>query len=92
MVGVVSGRVWRELAAEDRELIETTMAEHLENVLAGFQQMDAAQEDEIRQLDLNIAEADAAFFSEAIAEWEATWAEKAPMLGALREEAERLRQ
>ncbi|WP_253445197.1 TRAP transporter substrate-binding protein [Halomonas sp. Y3] len=92
MVGVVSGRVWRELSAEDRELIETTMAEHLENVLAGFQAMDAAQEEEIRQLDLNIVEADAEFFSEAIAEWEATWAEKAPMLEALREEAERLRQ
>ncbi|MGJ7457774.1 TRAP transporter substrate-binding protein [Halomonas sp. MA07-2] len=92
MVGVVSGRVWRELSAEDRELIETTMAEHLENVLAGFQAMDAAQEEEIRGLDLNIVEADAEYFSEAIAEWEATWAEKAPMLEALREEAERLRQ
>lgn len=92
MVGVVSGRVWRELSAEDRELIETTMAEHLENVLSGFQEMDAAQEEEIRQLDLNIVEADAEFFSEAIAEWEATWADKAPMLEALREEAERLRQ
>ncbi len=92
MVGVVSGRVWRELSAEDRELIETTMTEHLENVLSGFQEMDAAQEEEIRALDLNIVEADAEFFSEAIAEWESTWAEKAPMLEALREEAERLRQ
>ena len=92
MVGVVSGRVWRELSAEDRELIETTMAEHLENVLSGFQEMDAAQEEEIRALDLNIVEADAEFFSEAIVEWESTWAEKAPMLEALREEAERLRQ
>ncbi|WP_290790360.1 TRAP transporter substrate-binding protein [Halomonas sp.] len=92
MVGVVSGRVWRELSAEDRELIETTMAEHLENVLSGFQEMDAAQEEEIRALDLNIVEADAEFFSDAIAEWESTWAEKAPMLEALREEAERLRQ
>ncbi|SDJ68903.1 TRAP transporter substrate-binding protein [Billgrantia gudaonensis] len=92
MVGVVSGRVWRELDESDRELIETTMSEHLENVLTGFQEMDAAQEEEIRQLDLNIVEADAEFFSEAIDEWEATWAEKAPMLEALREEAEQLRQ
>ena len=92
MVGVVSGRVWRELSAEDRELIETTMAEHLENVLAGFQAMDAAQEAEIRELDLNIVEADAAFFSDAIAEWEATWGDKAPRLEMLREEADRLRE
>ncbi|WP_355661692.1 TRAP transporter substrate-binding protein [Halomonas salifodinae] len=92
MVGVVSGRVWRELSAEDRELIETTMAEHLENVLGGFQAMDAAQEAEIRELDLNIVEADAEFFAAAIAEWEATWGDKAPRLEMLREEADRLRE
>ncbi|MCG6659069.1 TRAP transporter substrate-binding protein [Halomonas campisalis] len=92
MVGVVSGRVWRELSEEDRELIETTMAEHLDQVLTGFQEMDAAQEAEIRELDINIVEADAEFFSKAIAEWEGIWGEKAPMLEALREEAERLRQ
>jgi TRAP-type C4-dicarboxylate transport system substrate-binding protein len=91
MVGVVSGRVWRELSAEDRELIDATMSEHLENVLAGFEAKDAAQEAEIRAMDINIVEADAAFFSEAIAEWEAIWAPKAPMLDTLREEAERLR-
>ncbi|NYS59641.1 TRAP transporter substrate-binding protein [Vreelandella salicampi] len=91
MVGVVSGRVWRELSAEDRELIDTTMSEHLENVLAGFEAKDAAQEEEIRALNINIVEADAGFFSEAIAEWEAIWAPKAPMLDTLREEAERLR-
>lgn len=92
MVGVVSGRVWSELSPEDRELIESSMAEHLENVLAGFEAKDAAQEEEIRALDLNIVEADAEFFSEAIAEWEAIWAPKAPMLETLREEAERLRE
>ncbi|WP_346795516.1 TRAP transporter substrate-binding protein [Halomonas sp. Bachu 37] len=91
MVGVVSGRVWRDLDDDDRELIETTMAEHLENVLVGFEQMDADQEEEIRSLDINIVEADAEFFSEAIAEWESIWAPKAPMLETLREEAERLR-
>jgi TRAP-type C4-dicarboxylate transport system substrate-binding protein len=92
MVGVVSGRVWRELSAQDRELIETAMSAHLENVLTGFQQKDAAQEAEIRELDLNIVEADAEFFSEAIAEWESVWADKAPMLEDLREQADQLRE
>jgi len=91
MVGVVSGRVWRELSEADRELIDTAMAEHLENVLSGFEEMDAAQEEEIRALDINIVEADAEFFSEAIAEWESIWAPKAPMLETLRAEADRLR-
>ncbi len=92
MVGVVSGRVWRELSAEDRELIDTTMADHLENVLAGFEAVDAEQEETIRELDINIVEADAEFFSEAIAEWESIWAPKAPMLETLRAEADRLRE
>jgi tripartite ATP-independent transporter DctP family solute receptor len=92
MVGVVSGRVWRELSAEDRELIDTTMAEHLENVLSGFEAVDAEQEETIRELDINIVEADAEFFSEAIAEWESIWAPKAPMLETLRAEADRLRE
>lgn len=92
MVGVVSGRVWRELSAEDRELIDTTMAEHLENVLSGFEAVDAEQEETIRELDINIVEADAEFFSEAIAEWESIWAPKAPMLETLRTEADRLRE
>ncbi|QJQ95976.1 MULTISPECIES: TRAP transporter substrate-binding protein [Halomonadaceae] len=92
MVGVFSGRVWSQLSEQDRELIQTTMAEHLENVLAGFEQMDADQEAEIRELDINIVEADAEFFSEAIAQWEGIWAEKAPALERLREEAERLRE
>lgn len=92
MVGVVSGRVWRELSVEDRELIETAMAEHLENVLSGFQAKDAAQEAEIRELGLNIVEADADFFGDAIAEWEAIWGEKAPRLEMLRQEADRLRE
>ncbi|AIA74351.1 MAG: TRAP transporter substrate-binding protein [Vreelandella alkaliphila] len=92
MVGVVSGRVWRELSVEDRELIETAMAEHLENVLSGFQAKDAAQEAEIRELGLNIVEADAEFFGDAIAEWEAIWGEKAPRLEMLRQEADRLRE
>ncbi|MFC7366821.1 TRAP transporter substrate-binding protein [Vreelandella zhaodongensis] len=92
MVGVVSGRVWRELSEEDRELIDTAMAEHLENVLIGFEEMDAAQEEEIRALDINIVEADAEFFSDAIAEWENIWAPKAPMLETLRAEADRLRE
>jgi histidyl-tRNA synthetase len=92
MVGVVSGRVWRELSAQDRELIETAMSAHLENVLTGFQQKDAAQEAEIRELDLNIVEADAEFFSEAIADWESVWADKAPMLEDLREQADPLRE
>ncbi|MBS9403529.1 TRAP transporter substrate-binding protein [Halomonas sp. TRM85114] len=92
MVGVVSGRVWSELSEQDRELIETAMSEHLENVLTGFQQKDAAQEAEIRELDLNIVEADVEFFPEAIAEWESVWADKAPMLEDLREQADQLRE
>ena len=83
--------MWRELSEQDRELFETAMAEHLDNVLSGFEAMDAAQEEEIRALDINIVEADAEFFADAIAQWEGIWAPKAPMLETLRAEADRLR-
>jgi len=92
MVGVVSRQVWRDLDEADRELIRTTMAEHLDKVVTGFQQMHADQEAEIRELGVNITEADAAFFGEAIEQWERTWSRQVPKIEVLREEAERLRE
>ncbi|PMR70251.1 TRAP transporter substrate-binding protein [Halomonas heilongjiangensis] len=90
MVGVVSGRVWRELGEEDRALIQASMNRHLDGVITAFQQQDADQEAELRGLDIHIVDADDAFFGEVIEAWEATWAAKAPSLAALREAAAEL--
>ncbi|MBH8579325.1 TRAP transporter substrate-binding protein [Bisbaumannia pacifica] len=87
MVGVVSGRVWRELSGEDRELIITTMNAHLDGVIDSVLEREPAQEAALRALDLTITEADEAFFREAIAQWEATWNQRAPALETLRQAA-----
>ncbi|MGR2739239.1 TRAP transporter substrate-binding protein [Billgrantia sp. Q4P2] len=90
MVGVVSARVWRELSAEDRELVEATMSSHLDGVITAFQQQDAEQEAELRGMGINIVEADDAFFRGVIEAWESVWAAEAPSLAVLRETAARL--
>ncbi|WP_355661673.1 TRAP transporter substrate-binding protein [Halomonas salifodinae] len=91
MVGVVSGRVWRELSGEDRELIITTMNAHLDGVIDSVLEREPAQEAALRGLDITITEADERFFREAIAQWESTWRERAPALATLREAAAVLR-
>ncbi|MBF8221972.1 TRAP transporter substrate-binding protein [Halomonas sp. 328] len=91
MVGVVSGRVWRELSAEDRELIITTMNTHLDGVIESVLEREPAQEATLRGLDITITEADETFFRGAVEAWEATWRERAPALTTLREAAAVLR-
>lgn len=87
MVGVVSGRVWRELSDEDRTLIQSTMKAHLDSVIDRFQAQEKDQEAQLRQLDINISEADRGKFADAIETWEATWSQKAGALQALRNAA-----
>ncbi|GAA3525955.1 TRAP transporter substrate-binding protein [Zobellella aerophila] len=87
MVGVVSGRVWRELSADDKTLVRTLMKSHLDSVIDRFQQQEKSQEQELRALDIQITEADRSTFADAIDSWEATWSKKAGSLGDLRQAA-----
>lgn len=87
MVGVVSGRVWKDLSAEDRELLQTSMRTQLDAVIDHFQALEKEQEKELRGLDITIHEATKEDFADAIAEWETIWSEKAKSLPALRKAA-----
>lgn len=87
MVGVVSGRVWRELSDDDKTLVRTLMKSHLDSVIDKFQQQEKSQEQELRELDIQITEADRSTFSDAINSWEAIWSRKANSLDALRQAA-----
>ncbi|WP_432695898.1 TRAP transporter substrate-binding protein [Marinobacterium sp. YM272] len=87
MVGVVSGRVWKDLSAEDRELLQTSMRAQLDAVIDHFQALEKEQEKELRGLDITIHEATKEDFAEAIAEWETIWSEKAASLPNLRKAA-----
>jgi len=91
MVGVVSGRVWRDLSAEDRELIETSMRKHLDNVINFYQEQERAQEEELKSLNINVTYANKDDFAAAVQRWEEIWVPKSPSLPALREKAAELR-
>ncbi len=85
MVGVVSGRVWKDLSKEDRELLKTSMRTQLDAVIDHFQALEKKQEQELRGLNITIHEANKDDFADAVAEWEKIWAPKAPSLPKLRE-------
>lgn len=84
MVGVVSGRVWKDLSKEDRKLLQASMRAQLDAVIDHFQALEKKQEQELRGLDITIHEATREDFADAIAEWEGIWSEKAPSLPKLR--------
>lgn len=87
MVGVVSGRVWRDLNKEDRQLLQTSMRKHLDGVIDHFQQQEGQQEQQLRALDITIEEAGRETFAAAIDDWEKIWSAKAKSLPGLRQAA-----
>ncbi|MBA4501335.1 TRAP transporter substrate-binding protein [Marinobacterium sp. 3-1745] len=84
MVGVVSGRVWKDLSKDERKLLQTSMRIQLDAVLEHFQALEKEQEQELRGRNITIHEATREDFADAIAEWEGIWSEKAPSLPKLR--------
>lgn len=91
MVGVVSGRVWKDLSKADRALIKETMKSHLDKVIDRFQAQEKGLEMKLRALDVVVNESTKDQVSDAITEWEKVWTPKAPSLNALRKTAEALR-
>jgi len=87
MVGVVSGRVWKDLSKEDRQLFQTSMRKHLDGVIDHFQQQERQQEQQLRALDITIEEAGKDDFATAISDWEKIWSNKAKSLPSLRQAA-----
>ncbi len=85
MVGLVSGRVWAGLPAEDRELITEVMRRHLDGVLDTYAERDPEWMAQVEATEGVIyTRVGPDFFAEAIEAWEAIWAERAPILADLR--------
>jgi tripartite ATP-independent transporter DctP family solute receptor len=87
MVGVVSGRVWKDLSKEDRQLLQVSMRKHLDGVIDHFQQQEGQQEQQLRALDITIEKAGRETFAAAIDDWEKIWSAKAKSLPGLRQAA-----
>ena len=92
MVGLVSGRVWAGLSAEDRALITELMQKHLDIALDTYVEKDPEWMAMVEAEDGVIYErAGADFFAEAVAQWEEIWSERAPILSELRAVADATR-
>ncbi|MEX3314062.1 TRAP transporter substrate-binding protein [Sulfitobacter sp. PS-8MA] len=88
MVGLVSGRVWAQMSDEDRKLIGDLMAKHVDSTIDSYVEKEQGWLDQVRGAGTNYVEVDQAFFGDAVAEWNAIWAEKSSKLDALRQVAD----
>jgi len=88
MVGIVSGRTWRDLSAEDRAIVTELMRKHLDVVLDKTEEIERTFLPEIKAKDsLQVLEVGQDFYGDAVAEWEKIWLPQAPAIPALRKEA-----
>jgi TRAP-type transport system periplasmic protein len=84
MVGLVSAVKWRTLDAQTRQIIEETMNEHFDRIIATYVDAEAEYERELRNTGIEVLEVGPEFFGSALDEWEARWLERAPVLARLR--------
>lgn len=92
MVGLISARVFAGLSEEDQNTIRELMAAAVDGALQTYVESDEGWLEQIEGTGITYIEADASFFGDAVAEWEATWEEIAPdALATLRGVAEATR-
>jgi TRAP-type transport system periplasmic protein len=84
MVGLVSAVKWRTLDAQTRQVIEETMNEHFDRIIATYVDAEAEYERELRDSGIEVLEVGPEFFGSVLDEWEARWRERAPVLVDLR--------
>lgn len=84
MVGLVSARVWAGLSEEDRSMIGALMAKHVDSTIDSYIEREQPWLDDIAGTGRTYIKADAAFFGDAIAQWNSVWAEKSSALESLR--------
>lgn len=87
MVGLVSARVWAGLSDEDRALIGTLMARHVDSTIDTYVEKEQGWLDQIKGTGRTFVEVDESFFSGAIETWNTTWSAHTPSLQALRDAA-----
>jgi TRAP-type transport system periplasmic protein len=88
MVVLVAGRTWQTLSESDRELLAGVAGRRGDLVLEEQASMEAAGLEALSAIEgVNMIETDPGFYAEAIAEWEQTWLERAPIIPELRAEA-----
>lgn len=88
MIGLVSAKLWKTLSKDDREMIGSIMARHLDGVIDSYVENDAIWLKNVETTGKTVKVVDAAFFGPAVAHWETIWSKKAPILKKLRDVAQ----
>jgi len=89
MVGIVSAKVWKDLSKEDRDMIGSLMAKHVDSTIDSFVAGEAKFLEEVKKTDATIKVVDPDFFGTVTDQWNAIWSKRAPSLKDLREEAKK---
>lgn len=87
MVGLVSARVWQNMSAEDRKLIEDLMGKHLDSILEKYSQLESKWLADLKKTHVAVKPVDVGFFDDAIKEWESIWSGKSNSIDSLKAEA-----
>jgi tripartite ATP-independent transporter DctP family solute receptor len=91
VVGVVSGRVWKDLSEDDRTLISDLMAKHLDSTIDAYNAKEPEWLESIRGTGKTIVDAGPEFFGDAISDWDVIWSDRTDALAVMREAAETLK-
>lgn len=87
VIGLVSGRVWQQLPAADRELISGTARKHLNGLFDTYTQVEKDMLKNISGTKVKVVNAGPEFFGDVLKQWEDTWIKRTPVLADLRKEA-----
>lgn len=91
MVGIVSGRTWKGLSADERKTITMLMQKHLGVILDKTEEVERTFLPMLKEKgSLQVLEVGEEFYGDALADWEKIWLPKAPGIPALRKEASML--
>ncbi|MCC6007021.1 MAG: TRAP transporter substrate-binding protein [Rhodobacteraceae bacterium] len=91
MVGLISGRTWAALSADEREMLSEMLARYADGTLDEYIENDPIWMQQVADAGTPMRRVGSDFFAAAIEAWEAIWAPKAPALAVLRDVADRTR-
>ncbi|MFT4725615.1 MAG: TRAP-type C4-dicarboxylate transport system substrate-binding protein [Granulosicoccus sp.] len=87
MVGLVSAKVWAGLGDEDRTMISSLVAKHVDSTIDQYVVGEAKFLEEVKKTGINVIPAGPEFFGDKIAAWNDIWSVKTSALETLRAEA-----
>lgn len=84
MVGVVSGRVWAGLAAEDQAILREEMDKVLGEMIEEYARVETERVAKVTEMVPGLQTVGQDFFPGVVEKWEASWADHLPLINELR--------